>query len=70
MTIEEFDATGFRADMWVEYIGNKRYLNKGQKYYVIAVSFPEALLALVERDEDTPPDEWSWVRCENVTLVK
>ncbi len=61
MTIEEFNKMGFHANMWVMY--------KGEKHYMISLSFPEALFGLVPTKEDYPPDEWSWVRCENCELI-
>ena len=61
MNIAEFKETGFHADMWVIY--------EGERKYIISVSFPEALLGLCDRKEDTPADEWTWVRCESVEII-
>jgi hypothetical protein len=62
MTLYEFDNTGHHANMWVIYCG--------KKHYVISANFPERLFALVPEKEDVPLDEWCWVRCENVSLIK
>lgn len=62
MTLYEFDNTGHHANMWVIYCG--------EKYYVISANFPERLFALVPEKEYVPLDEWCWVRCENVSLIK
>lgn len=61
MTQDEFDKTRFGLYTWVMY--------EGQKRYVIAVNFPERLLGLCDEKEDVEPDEWIWVRCENVQIV-
>lgn len=61
MTLDEFDKTRFGANMWVMY--------KGQKRYVISVNFPERLLGLCDGKADIEPDEWTWVRCENVKVI-
>jgi len=58
----EFDNLEHHANMWV--------IHQGKKYYVISVCFPEALFGLVPQKEDYPADEWSWVRCESVELIK
>lgn len=63
MTSSEFDNTKHHPNMWVIY--------EGEKHYVIAANFPERLFALVPaKEEEVPADEWSWVRCENVALIK
>ena len=43
---------------------------EGVKHYVIASNFTEGLFALVPERAPTPADEWQWVRCESVELVK
>lgn len=58
----EFDTMDHHANMFVNYMG--------KSHYVISVNFPEALFGLVPQKEDYPADEWSWVRCENVELIK
>ena len=58
----EFDTGEFGVHTWVMY--------QGVKKYVISLSFPERLFALVPDKSDFPPDEWTWVRCENVELIK
>lgn len=40
------------------------------KHYVIASNFTEGLFALVPERAPTPADEWQWVRCESVELIK
>ncbi len=60
MTLEEFNSYAFGANMFVTY--------QGRSMYVISVSFEEALLGLVPTKDDYEPDEWSWVRCENITV--
>jgi len=62
MTIFEFDNMSHHANMWVIY--------KGDKHYVISSDFTERLFALTVDKENVEPDEWSWVRCENVELIK
>ena len=62
MKIEEFNARRWGANLWASY--------NGQDYYIISVNFPEALLALVPDKDDYDPEEWMWVRCENVGEVK
>jgi len=61
MSIEEFNKYQHHANMWVMY--------QGKRKYVISVSFTEALFGLCDDKEETPPDEWSWVRCENVEVI-
>jgi len=61
MTLEEFNNHSFGANMFVMY--------KGDKFYVISVSFEEALFGIVSDKSDYDPDEWSWVRCENITIL-
>ena len=60
MTLEEFYECRFGANMFVTYQGNI--------HYVISVNFEEALLGLVPDKSDYDPEEWSWVRCENITI--
>lgn len=43
---------------------------EGAKHYVIASNFNEGLFALVPERKQTPADEWQWVRCESVELIK
>jgi hypothetical protein len=62
MNISEFDTASFGVNTWVTYAGRKQY--------VIAISFPERLFALIDKKCDLPADQWSWVRCENVSLHK
>lgn len=62
MTLTEFDNTPHHANMWVTY--------QNKKHYVISVDFPERLFALIEEKEAAPLDEWQWVRCENIELIK
>ena len=57
----EFDATGFHADMWVIY--------QGERHYVVSVDFEERLFGLIDDKHDVPADEWKWVRCESVKLA-
>ena len=61
MTVDEFNNHRFGANMFVEY--------QGEKMYVISLSFPEALFGLVPDKSDYDPDEWSWVRCENILIL-
>lgn len=58
----EFDNTRFSAHTWVMY--------KGKRFFMIAVNFDERLFALVEEKAAVPVDEWLWVRCENVEIIK
>ena len=58
----EFDIADFGVNTWVTY--------KGDKKYVISLSFPEGLFALVDEKCDVPADDWSWVRCESVELIQ
>tara|TARA_R110002096_G_C14201366_1_gene688979 strand:- start:310 stop:528 length:219 start_codon:yes stop_codon:yes gene_type:complete len=61
MTRVEFNNSRFTANTWVNYDGDVKY--------VAAISFDEALFALIDQKEDVPVDEWSWVRCENVSIA-
>jgi len=61
MTIDEFNKTGFTGNMFCMY--------QGKKMFVMSVDFTEALFGLTEEKADIPPEEWSWVRCENVELI-
>lgn len=61
MNRAEFDVTGFHANMWVIY--------KGERRYVAAADFEERLFALIDEKKETPVDEWKWVRCESVKLA-
>ena len=58
MTLEEFDNTKFHADMQCIY--------KSRTRDVVSVDFEEKLLALVNESD---PDLWDWVRCENIVLI-
>ncbi len=58
MTREEFNKTGFGANMKVSYDNGI--------YSILSVSFTEGLLGLVDRDCH---EDIFWVRCENVELV-
>jgi len=58
----EFNSMRHNANTFVEY--------DNSVYYVIAVNFSEALFALVPDNSNYPADEWTWVRCESVTLRK
>lgn len=60
MTIQEFNNTGWHGNMFAIY--------KGKHYPIASCDFEEALIALdgVVAGSDDP----SWVRCENVDLVK
>lgn len=59
MSIDEFNKTGFGGGMRCRYM--KRI------YDIASVNFPEALLAL--KDNDDEPEDYMWVRCENIELV-
>ena len=61
MLLEEFNNHRFGASMYVTY--------QGRDMYVISVSFEEALLALVPDKSAYKPEEWVWVRCENITII-
>jgi hypothetical protein len=62
MTLSEFDSFKHHGMMWV--------MHNGRKKYVISLSFTERLFALVDDRGDFSADEWQWVRCENVELIK
>lgn len=53
---------GHHANMWAMY--------EGEKHYIIASNFPEGLFALTKDKVYTPAEEWAWVRCESVELIK
>tara|TARA_R110000824_G_C14863152_1_gene641454 strand:- start:278 stop:457 length:180 start_codon:yes stop_codon:yes gene_type:complete len=59
MTREEFDKTGFGANMKASY-------DDGIIYKVQSVSFTEGLVGLIDVDEF---DDVFWVRCESIDLV-
>lgn len=61
MTLEEFNNHRFGVNMYVMY--------QGKGMYVISVAFEEALLALVPDKSDYNPEEWTWVGCENITII-
>ena len=61
MTKEEFDNTGWGADMWCIY--------KGASYHVVIVNFEEALLGLDDGSGGDEIDDLTWVRCESVSLT-
>ena len=56
MTIAEFNKTGFRKGMYIEY--------KGEKYLVSSVNFEEKLIGFISCGEE------SWARCGNCKLIK
>ncbi|GEM_PF-1177360 len=58
----EFNTMSHHANMYVRYCD--------ETHYVISVNFTEALFALVPDKDDYPADEWTWVRCESVSLLK
>lgn len=59
----EFNTMQHHANMFVEY--------GDETYYVISVNYPEALFGLVPNKADSfDIDEWIWVRCESVALIK
>ena len=60
MTIEEFNATGWKPGMMAEY--------HGETFRIASCDFEEKLVGLIGliRNE---PDEISWVRCENITMT-
>jgi hypothetical protein len=63
MTLEEFSNTRFGFGM--------RAIYKGQVYLVKTVDFEESLLGLLLPDNQEGDDwEVSWVRCENIELIK
>ncbi len=61
MTIDEFDATKFTANMIAT------YHRDNEKYPIVACDFHERLVALdgVTLGSGEP----NWVRCENITIV-
>ncbi len=61
MTVEEFLNTGFRSG------DNANY--KGKEYPIAQVDFEECLIGLLMEIPGGDPDDVSWVRCENITLV-
>ena len=61
MTREEFNSMQWHAGITVEY--------KGWEYDVGSVNFPEALIALDDGNSDSAED-WIWVRCESVEVVR
>ena len=60
MTVDEFNSTEFGCGMFAMY--------KGGKYPIASCDFDECLIGLdgVVQGSDDP----TWVRCENVELVK
>lgn len=62
MTIDEFNRTGWTGGMIARYHGDS------QLYPIATCDFGEQLVGLkgVVQNE---PEEVSWVRCENITLV-
>ncbi len=62
MTIEEFNNKRFGGNMFCTH--------QGEKKFIMSVDFNEALLGLTNEQEDIPPEEWEWVRCENVTILE
>ena len=61
MTLEEFNNSRFGANMFVMY--------QGKDHYVISLDFEEALFGLVPDKNDYDPEEWKWVRCENIVVT-
>ena len=61
MTIEEFNQTGWTAGMTARY-------TDGETYPIASCDFGEKLVGLKGIVQNAP-DEVSWVRCENVTLI-
>lgn len=57
MTIEQFDKTGFSANMRVDYLG--------QIYHLVSVDFKEKLFGI----DMYGAADLKWVRCENVNLI-
>jgi len=57
-----FNIMKHHAHMYVMY--------RGARHYVIATNLNEGLFALVPERVPTPADEWQWVRCESVELIK
>ncbi len=62
MTIKEFNKTGFRNGMKIEY--------KGNIYDIISVDFEESLVGIEKIDCEGGDKEISWKRCENCKLIK
>ena len=62
MILEEFYNTRFGGNMFCTY--------QGQKKFIMSVSFEEALFGLTDEKADIHPEEWIWVRCENIELIK
>ena len=63
MTIEEFDRTGWSGGM------SAKYHSDNEVYPIGSCDFEEKLVGLLGVIA-SQPDELSWVRCENVTLIK
>lgn len=61
MTQEEFDKTSFGANMDCIY--------HGERCGIASVNFTERLLGL-SADGDDVDDDLTWVRCENVEMIK
>lgn len=62
MTITEFDKTGFTGKMKCLYDGNE--------YGIASVDFQEKLIGIYEEIQGAEsPDEISWKRCENITII-
>jgi hypothetical protein len=62
MTIEEFNNTRFRSGMKAKY--------RGGEYPIMTVDFLEALIGLDLHLMGAEEAEVSWVRCENIELIK
>lgn len=68
MTIQEFDKTGFKAEMKAKY--------KGEIREIATVDFEEKLIGFEDQTEkvfDKEGEELAvinWVRCENCELIK
>ena len=61
MTLEEFNNTRFGGNMFC--------IHQERKKFIMSVSFEEALLGLTNERADIPPEEWQWVRCENIEMI-
>lgn len=62
MTIDKFIDQSWTSGMKAKYHGD------GQTYLIASVDFGEFLVGLCGVVQNAP-DETSWVRCENVTLL-
>ena len=62
MTIDEFNNMPHHANMWCRH--------EGKTYYIVSSNFDQALFGLIPHKEPTDPEEWQWVRCENVEMIE